>query len=108
MLTALMKLQAQGKEATDPALLRPDAAKITKQYPENTFPGHAAWLDWPWKLHRIAKAGTPKFELYNLAKDPMETTDQKANQPARLKTMTTALEIWQKSVTKSLNGKDYR
>jgi len=107
MLQALMKLQAQGKEATDPALLRPNAGKITKQYPENAFPGHAAWLDWPWKLHRIAGKGRPRFELYNLAEDPGEKSNVAATQADRLKAMTAALEAWLASVVRSLNGKDY-
>jgi len=108
MLTALMKLQAEGKEATDPALLRPDAGKITKQYPEDAFPGHSAWLDWPWKLHRIEKnKDTVKIELYNLVKDPQEAGDQAAAQADRVKTMRAALEAWLKSVVRSLNGKDY-
>ena len=35
------------------------------------LPGHAAWIDGDWKLHRIAdKAGDKvRYELYDLAKD---------------------------------------
>jgi len=109
MLAALMKLQAAGKEATEAILLRPDAGKITKQYPEDTFPGHAAWLDWPWKLHRInRKAGVVGLQLYNLADDPGESKDLVIDQTARVKAMRSALEAWQKSVVRSLNGKDYK
>jgi len=109
MLTALMKLQAEGKEATEARLLRPDAGKITKQYPTDSFPGHAAWLDWPWKLHRIQKgAAKCKWELYNLADDPKEATDLAGAQAERVKAMRAALEAWLRSVVHSLNGKDYR
>jgi len=109
MLTALMKLQAEGKEATEAALLRPDAGKITKQYPEDSFPGHAAWLDWPFKLHRIQrKTGQAKLELYNLAKDPAEAKDLAEQDARRTKAMKAALEAWLASVVRSLNGKDYR
>ncbi len=108
MLKALLALQAEGKEITDPAKLRTDAGEITKQYPEDTFPGHAAWLAWPWKLHRIqSKQGPPKLELYNLADDPKEATDVKEANADRLKKMQAELEAWQMSVVRSLNGKDY-
>ena len=39
------------------------------------FTGHAAWNDFPWKLHRIQKKEQSSFELYNLESDPMETND---------------------------------
>ncbi|MBC7352775.1 MAG: sulfatase-like hydrolase/transferase [Thermogutta sp.] len=82
---------------------------ILRQYPEDEFPGHAAWLDWPYKLHRIAnKRGDVRWELYNLAEDPKESHDLSAEQPDRVRKMAAALEEWQKSVLRSLNGKDYR
>jgi len=92
----------------DPSRLRLDAGKITKQYPEDSFPGHSAWLDWPWKLHRIEKKGPIKFELYNLADDPQESNDCAAAQPERAKAMKAQLEAWLKSVAQSLNGADYQ
>ncbi len=133
LMANLLKLQADGKEVTDPGALRISDAKVTKQYPEDTFPGHSAWLDWPWKLHRIEGRGKPKpqkprkrkpapkgkapgepptpgkprLELYNLATDPNEATNQAATHPDRVKTMTAALETWLASVVRSLNGKDY-
>jgi len=76
------------------------------QFSEEVAPGHAAWNDWPWKLHRIN--GT-KYELYNLADDPMETTDRSADsdQQKRLKQMRGDLNGWMRSVVGSINGKDY-
>ena len=70
--------------------------------------GRAAWLDWPWKLHRIQKKGAPKFELYNLARDPYEKNDRTARQADRVKAMRADLELWLTSVVRSLNGEDYR
>jgi len=82
-------------------------------------PGHAAWLDWPYKLHTDAvaargakkgkKAGDllPAVQLYNVATDPKETTDLAAQEPERVKKMTAALEAWKASVEKSLAGADY-
>jgi arylsulfatase A-like enzyme len=78
------------------------------QFPEDSAKGHAAWLDWPWKLHRIN--GT-KYELYNLAVDPMETADL-ADKPShlqdRFEKMKGELDAWMRSVIRSLNGKDYQ
>jgi hypothetical protein len=70
--------------------------------------GHAAWLDWPWKLHRIQKgAADPTFELYNLVDDPMEQNDLHGSQSERVASMRAALEKWQHSVLDSWAGKDY-
>ena len=76
------------------------------QFSEETTTGHAAWNDWPWKLHRI---NGRTYELYNLADDPMETKDlsRDAGQQARLNTMKQELSGWMRSVMRSINGKDY-
>ena len=81
---------------------------------------HAAWLDWPYKLHTNAVEGRDKKGrkggkggqstlalLYDVAKDPKETTDLAAQQPERVAKMTAALEAWKASVEKSLSGADY-
>ena len=107
-MAELLAAQKAGNETGNKARLRLDAGKVTRQYPEDAFPGHAAWLDWPWKLHRIqGKGGTVKVELYDLAKDPGEEKDLAAQQPDRAKVMRSALEDWLASVVRSLNGKDY-
>jgi hypothetical protein len=86
-----------------------DAGEITKQYPLDSFPGHAAWLDWPWKLHRIhPKKGDIKFELYNLADDSAEQNDLATQNADRVNSMESQLESWLASVVHSLNGRDYR
>ena len=121
LMADLLKAQKAG-EKIDPHTYGRDAGKVTKQYPPNSFPGHAAWLDWPWKLHRIQGAGKAKgkakakaksqagvrFELYNLADDPREKKDLARQDAARAKAMKADLEAWQASVIRSLNGKDYR
>jgi len=104
----LYDAQQSGDEFGNRDRLLLDAAKIKPQYPEDKFPGHSAWLSWPWKLHRIERPnGAVKFELYNLADDPQEATDLLANDARRVATMQGDLEQWLNSVAQSLNGKDY-
>ena len=75
-------------------------------FPEDITTGHAAWNDWPWKLHRI---DGNKFELYNLTTDPMESFDLSKNNQhkQRLERMKKELDVWMRSVIRSLNGEDY-
>jgi arylsulfatase A-like enzyme len=79
---------------------------------------HSALLDWPYKLHsnpaaprnqKAKKAGNPLPEmlLYDVSKDPKETTDLTAMEPERVRTMTATLEAWKASVEKSFAGADY-
>ncbi len=104
----LQQAQRSGDMLGDMSRLRLDAGAIDKQYPENSFPGHAAWLDWPWKLHRIQdENGTARFELYNLESDPRESADCLKKETGRTLKMRTELEAWLGSVVRSLNGKDY-
>ena len=99
-MAELLAAQKQGNEVGDKSRLRLDAGNITKQYPQDSLPGHAAWLNWPWKLHRIqAKNKGAKFELYNLAEDPKETNDLSAKYPKKLKSMKAELKKWQVSVS---------
>ena len=81
-------------------------------------PGHAALLDWPYKLHTNPVAGRdkkdtksretlPVVQLYDVSKDPKEATDLAAQEPERVAKMTAALETWKASVEKSLSGADY-
>ena len=76
--------------------------------PSDSFPGHSAWLDWPWKLHRIqGETGTVKLELYNLSDDPGEKEDHGGTDSNRVISMKSELESWLKSVVSSHNGNDY-
>ena len=78
-------------------------------HPDDRFPGHAAWIDGDWKLHRMQAKGAKNanWELYNLANDRAEAQNIFAQEPARAKTMQAGLEAWLKSVASSLNGEDY-
>lgn len=105
----LLAAQAKGEEPKDPARLRPDAGEIGQPVSVTEFPGHAAWLDWPWKLHRVEdrKSHEVSWELYNLANDPDENNVLLAEQPERVPQMQKELEDWLESVARSLNGEDY-
>jgi len=107
LMAELLRSQQAG-EKIDPHTYGKGAGKVTKQYPLDSFPGHAAWLEWPWKLHRREGRGEVRFELYNLAADAMEAKDLASEQGDRVKAMSVALAAWQKSVVRSLNGEDYR
>jgi arylsulfatase A-like enzyme len=103
--------QLVGRDYHDKTRLVADAAQIKTTYPRDKHPGHAAWLDWPWKLHHIGggKKQPDKLtiELYNLEEDPMETTNLVAAHPQRVRTMRKDLDTWMESVIDSLNGNDY-
>ena len=49
----------------------------------------------------------PRVLLFNVEKDPKETTDLAAREPERVKSMTAALDAWMTSVERSLAGADY-
>jgi arylsulfatase A-like enzyme len=77
-------------------------------YPNDQFPGHAAWTDGDWKLHRIEnKQGKVRWELYHLDEDPRETEDLAASEPAVVKRLQPAMQTWLTSVVNSCNGGDY-
>jgi len=112
LMAELMASQKKGDMDGNEKWVRKDAGKIKKQYPMDKFPGHAAWFDWPWKLHRIEphkgkNKGKVRFELYNLAEDPMEKNDLASKERDRVNDMAHQLKQWQISVVNSLNGKDY-
>lgn len=80
-------------------------------------PGHAALLDWPYKLHTDPGGGRGKkgavggdvapVMLFDVSKDAKETTNLAAQQPERVAKMTAELVAWKSSVVKSLSGADY-
>lgn len=102
----MQKQQAGAPTPHNPQRMQKDVAEFP-QFPEDTTTGHAAWTDWPWKLHRIN--GTT-WELYNLATDPEEAVNLISHpaQQQRAEQMQNALADWMASVIRSLNGKDYQ
>ena len=106
IIKALLEAEKAGKPNPHPERI----LKNVKEFPTfdmKDLEGHAAWNDWPWKLHRIERKDKITYELYDLTKDPMETSDLRDKEPARVAKMKTSLESWQRSVLKSWAGKDY-
>ncbi|MCK4749292.1 MAG: sulfatase-like hydrolase/transferase [Bacteroidales bacterium] len=104
----LLESQKLGNMVGDSARLRLDDVVITTVHPIDTLPGHAAWLDWPWKLHRIqVKTGEISWELYNLEEDALESTNLVEVSTEKVAEMKSSLETWQRSVVQSMNGNDY-
>jgi arylsulfatase A-like enzyme len=108
------ELQAQqaGGDYHDRSRLVLDAGDLSTSWPRDRHPGHAAWLNWPWKLHQMTNGKRPnapvRLELYNLADDPMESHDLSVDQPDRVRDMQQQLNDWLSSVSDSLNGEDYQ
>jgi len=69
----------------------------------------AALVDNRYKIHKSggAKGKAGGLALYDLAEDPAETKDIASEKPDVAAKMKTQLEAWQKSVERSLAGKDY-
>jgi arylsulfatase A-like enzyme len=107
LLAELAREQAPGAERpaaeADPI---PEAQRVTT-YSDQSYPGHAAWVDGDWKLHRIERPRGIVWELYHLAADRTESTDVLSDERDRADRMTRELEDWLRSVVRSLNGKDY-
>jgi arylsulfatase A-like enzyme len=107
-MAELLEAQKNGDMIGDSARLRLEDSQVGIQYPMDTLPGHAAWLDWPWKLHRIQdKEGDIRWELYQLERDPMEREDLAGMERETVTKMKPELEAWQTSVVRSMNGLDY-
>ena len=109
LLAELREAQQRGHMLGDLSEVRLDAWKHPQDFPDDAYPGHAAWLDWPWKIHRIEDLdeGTLTWELYNLENDPEEQNDLIDQQLERAASMKAALEEWQASVVRSMDGADY-
>lgn len=105
----LEQLAAEQSGKIPPSPAPPDPGKIPRRYPEDTFPGTAAWIDGPYKLLRPAsKDAEPPAALFDLESDPQEKTDLAGREGARAARMESGLRAWQRSVVQSLNGADYR
>lgn len=101
----MIKQQAGAKPPFNAQRMAKDVMDFP-QFKRDVAKGHAAWTDWPWKLHRI---NGKRYELYNLEQDPQETKNliDAPELAGRIKSMDTKLRAWMRSMIDSLNGKDY-
>ena len=82
IIRKLMEAQQAGTPNPYPERLLKNVREFPK-FGADALRGHAAWNDWPWKLHRIQKGvAEPTFELYQLTDDPMERNNLAGEQPA--------------------------
>jgi len=110
MLEALRQEQLDGNQ--QPAA---PEGQIGRFHPADNLPGHSAWIEGDYKLHRIpVKKNATQFnyELYHLVNDPKESNnllnEDKSRLAKRFGRMKADLVTWQQSVINSLNGRDYR
>lgn len=106
-MAELLAAQQSGKDLPPYEASRRAAELPDPPIAAGPYPGHAAWIEGDWKLHRISKEGRVRWELYNLADDPFENHDRFATGGARETEMQQSLEDWLESVVASLNGADY-
>ena len=106
-MKALLEAQREGRELEPDEVSLRAAALPEEPHSLEHFPGHAAWIDEGWKLHRIENAKGLRFELYDLERDPKEERDRHADEGERATRMRAALEAWLRSVVRSYNGADY-
>jgi arylsulfatase A-like enzyme len=106
IIRSLMQAQKSGQPSPFPERMLKNVNDFSG-YPEGRYEGHAAWNQWPWKLHRIQNGDDVVLELYHLVDDPMETKNLATREPGRVNAMRTELEAWQASVFASAAGQDY-
>lgn len=107
---SIIQVLMQAQQAGSPSPFSERLLKNVNEfpgYPEGRYEGHAAWNQWPWKLHRIQAGDVVTLELYHLVDDPMEARDLAASEPGRVRAMRGKLETWQASVIESAKGQDY-
>ena len=105
----LLKAQQAGGDLEPHESSQKAAELPSPKHPTDKFPGHSAWIEGDWKLHRIEGRGdNVKWELYNLADDPGEKHDLAAEQQQKVEQLRPQLLAWLESVARSLNGEDYK
>lgn len=107
LLQELAEEQRTGQPVRAGARLPFETGTLAKGHSADDLPGHAAWIDGDYKLHRMPDGEGFRFALFNLTIDPAETHDLVEQATSRASAMKAQLEAWQTSVTRSLNGDDY-
>ncbi|MEM0969644.1 MAG: sulfatase-like hydrolase/transferase [Verrucomicrobiota bacterium] len=106
IIKALLEAKEAGAPNPHPERVRKNV-EVFPTFGADGLRGHAAWNDWPWKLHRMQSGEEVRWELYHLEEDPMEERDLASAEGERVTRMSKELEAWQRSVLESWSGKDY-
>ncbi len=107
-MAALLEAQQAGGDLDPPQHSLRAATLPAPPRPRGPYPGHAAWIEGDWKLHRIQRPNQEvRFELYDLETDRGEKHDQAGSNPERIAALSEKLEAWLGSVINSFNGEDY-
>ncbi|MDG2399433.1 MAG: sulfatase-like hydrolase/transferase [Akkermansiaceae bacterium] len=106
IIKELMEAQREGQPNPFPGRVFKNVNDFPKYNANSHQSGHAALLDWPFKIHAIYNKNKTIWELYDLAQDPMETKPLNKQKFKQFSTMQKQLTAWQKSVLKSHSGQD--
>ncbi len=108
ILQRLREAQQRGEEPQGADQLDLHAGKRTRTFTaQDAQQGHAAWVEGPWKLHRLPGKKRVRWELYHLERDPAERHNVAVKHPEVVASLRRRLAQWQQSVLDSLNWKDY-
>ncbi len=107
IIKTLMAAQEAGVPTPLPGRLLKNVNEFPEYGPDDYKAGHAALLDWPFKIHAIYSKQETRWELYDLSEDPMETTPLDVQKNKRFLAMQSELTAWQQSVLRSHSGGDY-
>lgn len=96
-------------QGTTPTVSNPSIDFLNYKHPvaRTNFAGDSAWSDNQYKLVFRGKGNNRQAELYDLLKDPGETSNIANEQQGLVERMSKELLAWQQSVEKSLTGADY-
>lgn len=106
IIKKLMEAQQGGEPNPFPERVLKNVNIFPKYNANSHQSGHAAILDWPFKIHAIYGKKKTTWELYDLSKDPMESETLNEKEAKQFFRMQKQLTAWQKSVLKSHSGHD--
>lgn len=101
---ALLAAQRDGRRHPDEAVPRGVAEAVLG---DGARPGHAAWIEGRFKLHRLPDndGAPPRLELYDLDADPAEQRDLAAERPDLTARLAADLAAWMEAAARdALDG----
>jgi arylsulfatase A-like enzyme len=108
IIKKLMEAQQGGEPNPFPERVFKNVNNFPKYTASSHQSGHAALLDWPFKIHAIFSKKKTTWELYDLSRDPTESNTLNEQEPKQFFKMQKQLTAWQKSVLESHSGHDLK